>query len=207
MEAHHDNERYERAKRDARSRGVLSLGGFRAADDFRAERFTPNERTAAAFEAVQAFNRDTENLYLHGPTGTGKSHLAAVAARKSFTESNWSEAVRTVTPMEISREMRSCADAAHETEIIRGHINRRVLVIEDIGVAKDTEFLQSVMYEIINGRYQDEVRGGLIVTSNLSLTDLARKLGDDRVPSRLAQMCRVFSLVGVPDHRVPARKP
>jgi DNA replication protein DnaC len=48
------------------------------------------------------------------------------------------------------------------------------------------------------------MKGGLLVSSNLSLGELAERVGDDRLSSRLAQMCRgnVFSLAGEKDWRV-----
>lgn len=201
-------ERENRAAQErARERGAYCLGGFRAADDYRAEKFVSSPVTAAAFAAAQAFDSRKDNLYLCGPTGSGKSHLAAVAARRAFLRPgpDWAERVRTVTPMEISRELRACEGAAQEEREFQGWINQEVLVIDDLGVAKDTEFLLSALYEIVNGRYQ-YARAGLIVTSNLNLDELSAKLGDDRIASRLIQMCRVFNLAGAADYRVPPRK-
>jgi DNA replication protein DnaC len=45
------------------------------------------------------------------------------------------------------------------------------------------------------------------VTSNLTLEQLASYLKDDRIPSRLAEMCRglQYDLTGEPDHRLDAR--
>lgn len=191
----------------AREIGAKCLGGFRAADDYRAARFIPSKVTTPAFDAATSFDAATENLYLFGPTGSGKSHLAVIAARRSFERpgSDWPNRVRTLTPMEISRAVRACDGAAQEDRALEDIINRKVLVLEDIGVAKDTEFLVSIIYEIINRRYQNNA-GGLIVTSNLGLGELAAKLGDDRVSSRLVQMCRVFNLAAESDHRMPARK-
>ena len=75
-----------------------------------------------------------------------------------------------------------------------------VLVIDDLGIGRDTEFAFQTLYEIVDGRYM-AMKGGLIVTSNLSLDDLAAKLGDDRIPSRLASMCKVIRMTGA-DKRV-----
>lgn len=185
----------------AREHGAKSLGGYRAADDYRAERFFPSVATAGAFAATQSFDSVKDNLYLCGPTGSGKSHLAAVAARRSFIRigPEWMDRVRTYTPMQISRLMRSCSDAQIEQKEINNFIGIETLVLEDLGAQKDTEFIVSILYEIINGRYQNSL-GGLIVTSNLTLGDLAQKMGDDRIPSRLSQMCAIFNLAE-PDHR------
>lgn len=199
----------EVAAKAAKSRelGAFCLGGHRAADEYRADLFVPSPATDTAFAAVKSFDSAKDNLFLCGPTGSGKSHLAAIAARRSFARPgiDWSNRVRTITPMELSRLLRSCDGATAEDSVLRGLIGREVLVLEDLGVSKDTEFLVSAIYEVINGRYQNSA-GGLIVTSNLKLGELAAKLGDDRVSSRLAQMCKIFNFSGVRDYRLPEKK-
>ena len=59
----------------------------------------------------------------------------------------------------------------------------------------DTEYSMSIFYEILDGRLMQK-QNGLIITSNLSLNELAVKMGDDRITSRIAGMCRVISLGG-----------
>lgn len=198
-----------RAQEQKRSRdlGALCLGGYRAADQYRAERFEVSAPTSAAYEAASTFDARQGNLYLFGPCGSGKSHLAIVAARRSFARPgvDWPNRVRSLTPMALSRGLRACPDAAREEEYLRDLIRREALVLEDLGVGKDTDFSVATLYELINGRYQNNPTG-LVVTSNLALGELAEKLGDDRVASRLAQMCRVVSLRGVPDRRIPAKR-
>lgn len=181
------------------------LGGVRALNDFTAERFAVTQRTEAVLAAAKAFDFRTDNLFLHGPTGSGKSHLAAIAARRILSSRNWQGALETIKPMELSRRLRACDGSAQEEEVLERLIALPVLVIDDLGVAKDTEFLLSAVYEVIDGRYQAS-RGGLIITSNLSLGEIAQKFGDDRVSSRLAQVAKVFNLTGVRDHRIPEKK-
>ena len=202
-----NEEAAEKAEHDKfhRAQMITALGGKRAADEYREDNFVAGVVTAPALAAASGFVAATENLYLHGPTGSGKSHLAAIAARRSFQTLRRYNCVRTVTPMVVSRSLRSCSDADHEAYVLQELVDSPVLVLEDFGVEKGTEFLLSALYEVVNGRYQNGV-GGLIVTSNLSLGELAAKLGDDRMPSRLSQMCKVFDLRGAKDYRVPEKK-
>lgn len=78
--------------------------------------------------------------------------------------------------------------------------NVPVFVVDDLGVQKDTEHALTVLYEILDRRDMN-LRHGLIVTSNLPLDMLAKKMGDDRITSRIAGMCRVVK-VGWDDHRM-----
>lgn len=184
-----------------------ALGGRRALEVYVATHFKATPRTAPAFKAACAFDHRKENIYIHGPTGTGKSWLAAVAARRIFDERFWQGRIRTINEMELSRMVRGCPDANAEEELIKQLGELDVLVLQDLGVAKVTDFLAALIYEVIDYRYQNKP-GGLVVTSNLSLDELGCKLGDDRVSDRLAQMTlgRLFSFVGEESRRVPAKE-
>lgn len=176
------------------------VGGLRAWEQFTFEKFKRTDTNAKAIEAVQAFDpRKAPNLYIVGPTGTGKSHLAVAAARKFIGKMP----VFTLKMYTLAREIRSVKRADVEHEILQRYIHAGVLIVDDLGVSKDTEFSTTLMYELIDGRYMNKP-GGLIVTSNLPLDALAEKLGDDRIPSRLAQMCAggFVSMNGEPDRRV-----
>lgn len=199
-------EEREKLQQEASTKSYQSelLGGRRSLDTYTVEKFRSTSNTQGAFDFAKSFNYKTDNLYLFGPTGSGKSHLAAIAARKMFEVKVYSP-LKTISQMDISRTLRACKDAEKEIEVIKELQEVRTLVIEDLGVAKDTEFMMSTLYEIINSRYQNRP-GGLIVTSNLSLGDLAKKFNDDRIPSRLAQMCKIFDFTGEKDRRIPEKK-
>lgn len=184
---------------------AVALGGRRALTVYQAEGFVASTRTVGALHASRDFNPHTENLYLHGPTGTGKSWLAAVAARRHLPKNRFPAGeVRTLTEMALSRLVRSCPDAAAEERLIQELGETPVLVLQDLGVAKVTEFLAALVFEVVDYRYMNRP-GGLIVTSNLGLGDLGAKLGDDRVVDRLAQMTRgkLFNFAGESSRRVP----
>lgn len=62
---------------------LLLMGGEMALREFTLERFRPTPGSQVAFDATQSFNPDRDNLYLWGPCGVGKSHLAHVLARRA----------------------------------------------------------------------------------------------------------------------------
>lgn len=192
---------------DLAARQAIILGGPRSYEDYRAEKFIVSAKNESAFNAAVGFDRHKENLFFCGPVGSGKSHLSAVAARKVLEERNWEARLQVTNQMEISRIMRSQTEPDGEQDFIDTCVGMNVFVLEDLGVAKDTDFLISTLYEIINGRYQQK-SGGLIITSNLNLGQIAEKLHDDRISSRLSQMCagHIYNLNGELDHRVPEKK-
>jgi DNA replication protein DnaC len=80
-----------------------------------------------------------------------------------------------------------------EGEIISKYTEGSLLVLDDLGAEKSTEWSINILYIIIDRRYRDEKK--TIITSNLSLDELADKL-DDRIASRIAGMCTVVPMGG-----------
>jgi DNA replication protein DnaC len=172
---------------------------MRALKTFTPDAFVPSRVTHEAFIAAKTFNPVRENLYLHGPCGVGKSHLAAIAARPFLPN------ILTIQPLELLAATVGPGRGDDRAAITR-FSKIKVLVLDDAGTGTDSSKTVDRLYDVLNRRYQDAA-GGLIVTSNLSLEDLAKYLKDDRIPSRLAQMCaaRTFDLSGEPDHRIEKR--
>lgn len=60
------------------------------------------------------------------------------------------------------------------------------VILDDIGVEKNSEWVSTTLYTIINGRYENE--RPTILISNLNIKELADKV-DDRIVSRITEMC------------------
>jgi len=67
------------------------------------------------------------------------------------------------------------------------------VIIDDLGVEKNSEWVSATLYTIINGRYENELP--TILISNLSLVGLSGKI-DDRIVSRISEMCIVKKIEG-----------
>lgn len=189
-----ETERIESAKR--RLEAIL---GFKGSMEFSFEQFKIVAGTENAYNAAFAFHPDDKqlgNIYLHGVCGTGKTHLAGAIARKNI------EAGRSVEihkPTEIMRMFRR-KDADEEERMLKKLAGQEVLVIDDLGVGKATEFANQILYEIIDMRINN-YRNGLVITSNLSLAEFADKCGDDRLPSRIKGLCRIVPITSKRDFR------
>lgn len=128
-----------------------------------------------------------QNIFLYGKAGTGKTHLATALVRDKF-------ACLVVKPAHIFRKCRGI-NGNEEQAVIEYFTNIPHLVIDDLATEKQTEFSASILLEIIEARDMG-CKTGLIITSNLSLDDLSIRIGDDRLSSRLAGMCKIVEIIG-----------
>lgn len=178
-------ERQDQERDEARRRlewDIKRLGGIKAVERFTLETYD----NKAAIAKCAGYPK--ENLYIWGAAGVGKSHLAVGLVRRF-------DGGMVVRPQQILRQLRGLTSGEAEEAVLRGFAAKPYLVIDDLGVEKNTAFALSALYELIEMRDMGLMRG-LIVTSNLGLSSLADKLGDDRITSRLAGMCRVVNLNG-----------
>ncbi len=134
-----------------------------------------------------------KSYFIYGAAGTGKTMYAAALAREVLRRNYLAGnclTVEFITFDDILLEIRGSfnrAAAVSENEIINKYRQTDWLVLDDFGVNKQTDWTYQVLYSIINYRY--EHLKPIIITSNFSLIDMAAKMEDDRVISRLAVMC------------------
>jgi DNA replication protein DnaC len=76
-----------------------------------------------------------------------------------------------------------------------------VLILDDLGTEKITEWAREKLLQLINYRMNNQL--ATIITTNLSLNDISERLGQ-RVHSRLKAMCEEIKIIGK-DRRVEER--
>lgn len=142
-------------------------------------------RYATTFQSIRKI--DKKGLLLTGSVGTGKTHLAAAILRKVISDGHsglfWNI-------VDFFRELRSTMnndDPEHTEESILAKARQvDLLVLDDLGIEKTTDWVLDRLYLLINSRYQDDMP--LIVTTNQTLPELADRVGQ-RIVSRLSEMC------------------
>lgn len=200
----------EAAERDALRQGELDA--VLAEADQAREKFPVRFRHATAEHPeigqwVAQFHTDpatAPSLLLLGPTGTGKTHNAygAVAAAVKVAWQTRAGIYRmprwiALTHADLCASLRPRGrDHDPEAELER-YRRYDLLMVDDLGAAKSTEFVEEATYRLVNGRYED-MRPS-IFTSNLAPGELREAVGD-RIASRLVETCTRVVLDG-PDRR------
>ena len=181
----------ERAARERKrcftSAPVLAASTFEADDG-------KNPRISAACERfADTFDHgDPRGLLLYGDVGSGKTFMAAAIANRLIDRgfSVLQTDIGTVaTIMESSFDGR-----ARNLDRILGH---DLLVIDDIGAQRSTEYMMQHVYSVVDGCYR---RGTpMVVTTNLDPERIAQLRGDGpwgRVLDRILEVCYPIRITG-----------
>ena len=140
-------------------------------DNYLPENQTQDEAKSAAEKLVQAIitgNKDAKGILFGGSFGIGKSHLAAAACNAIV------EAGKAAAFVSISQLKRKITSTFHngskitQDEIMDYLKNVDLLVIDDIGQNAQSEFIDEVLFDLLESR-QGKAH---IFTTNLSGRDL-----------------------------------
>lgn len=157
---------------------------------------------AETFCAELRQNPQTRGLMLIGTCGCGKTHLAAAIVHQSAADGIPSMFI--VVP-ELLAQIRASygSDNIQTAEpIIYATKNIPLLILDDLGAEKESEWAREQLYLIINYRYEHTLP--IIVTTNSSGTELEQKLGQ-RIVSRLAEMTMPVGIKAA-DYRIKLAK-
>ena len=134
-------------------------------------------------------SEDPSWLYLHGKVGTGKTLAACTLARQWLIDRG---RVRFIRAHDFFSQLREAEFGRNGGLSVKSLSWYQVLVFDDLGAEKPTDYTRSRLLALIEARHDRRVR--TIITSNYTLSELAERMGDDRVPSRLAQWCQIVTL-------------
>ena len=141
-----------------------------------------------AYAAAEAFTKrsadDKPWLYLFGRSGSGKTHLAAAIANQAMN-------AKFVTVPELLLEIKKTFRDGTEDGLLDSLSKTKLLILDDLGSEKPTEWVQETMFVLIDRRYTHYLP--TIITSNFSLDQLKDRLGY-RIASRIAEMSQMVEL-------------
>lgn len=142
-----------------------------------------------------------KGLLLYGDVGTGKTFHAACVVNALIDKgfpclmTNFARLVNTLQGM--FEEKQEYIDSLNRFSLI---------VIDDLGAERQSEFMQEQVYNIIDSRY----RAGLplIITTNLTIEEIKKPqcVGHARIYDRLLEMCHPIEVAGISRRRQHVRE-
>ena len=136
-------------------------------------------------EYSSKFGPTSGNLLFSGNTGLGKTFLSAsiakVVSEKGFSVV-YDTAVSVMEAFELQKFDRSGDGSAEIASRVRRYMDCDLLILDDLGTEMTTNFTQSALYTLVNGRLLRDKK--TIITTNLGEAEM-RKRYTPQIVSRL----------------------
>jgi DNA replication protein DnaC len=202
-EKKNDQREWEHMRRDARVATLRNRSGLsKRMRGYTFANFKPyfSPSAARAAEKVENYLKSWEEnrefgkgLYFCGGVGTGKTHLAVAVMNELMQRKRVPSLFVTVPEfLDNLREayMIPGRDLDEWMDTVK---NADLLVLDDLGSERPTEWVRERLFVIVNHRYREALP--TLFTSNIGPRDLATQLGE-RTASRIIAMCDWISLEG-----------
>ena len=170
------------------------------------EDYVTDKSNIDALNAAKEFAKNLQHgLILHGKPGRGKTFLAAITAQEVLKQGKSAIFGDVPSMLEDLRSNYSKNNDNRLEEQMKALAKADLVVLDDIGTEKPTEWAVNRLYLVVNDRYN--ANKPLIVTSNYTSKEIAERLNKptdaksagvtgDRIVSRIMEMCEVFSIRG-----------
>ena len=125
-----------------------------------------------------------QGLLIWGDVGTGKSCTAALIANELI---NRMIPVMMTSFVKLLQELKGCE--TDETELIQRLNGAKLLIIDDLGAERATDYALEKVYDIIDSRYRKN--RPIILTTNLTMKEMQENsdIRYSRIYDRIFEMC------------------
>jgi DNA replication protein DnaC len=136
----------------------------------------------------------SENLIMFGPSGVGKSHLAAAIGHAWIDQGIkclFTTTTALVQKLQLARKEFRLPEAMHKLD------KYQLLVLDDIGYAKKDDAETNVLFEIIAHRYEC---GSLIITANQPFSEWDKIFPDNMMAvAAIDRLVHHATIINIPD--------
>lgn len=139
----------------------------------------------------ETFYKSNRGLMFWGTVGTGKSYAAACIANELLNRKTPVVMTSFVKVLQVIQD-----NTENETEFVNRLCAARLLIIDDLGTERNTDYALEKVYNVIDSRYR--TGKPLILTTNLNLQDMqmTQDIRYQRIYDRIFEMCHPVMVNG-----------
>lgn len=139
----------------------------------------------------ETFYKSNRGLLFWGMVGTGKSYAAACIANELLNRKIPVVMTSFVKVLQVIQD-----NTENETEFVNRLCAARLLIIDDLGTERNTDYALEKVYNVIDSRYR--TGKPLILTTNLNLQDMqmTQDIRYQRIYDRIFEMCHPVMVNG-----------
>jgi DNA replication protein DnaC len=146
-----------------------------------------------AKEFINNFGTVSDNLFIYGATGVGKTFLTNCIAKEIMDASHSVVYVSAIKLFDILANNAFNRDSSDDREIYANIFQCDLLIIDDLGTELINSFTSSQLFNCINERYLN--KKSVIISTNLSLSEI-REHYSERVFSRITSNYTLLKIFG-----------
>jgi len=185
-------------KPEERVARLLAVSGLEPAHlKMRLADLQPVDGLEPALAAAQRFlEGEVSQLVLTGGTGRGKTHIAVGVLRECIERGEAGFYLNVARFLERLRSTYSDKSDEEPESVLVAAMTWPVVVLDDVGAERQTEWAREKLYEIVDARYANELR-------TIACSNFDTHLWEPRVLSRLLDRQRSATVtLATPDYRL-----
>lgn len=139
--------------------------------------------------------KDNIGLLLYGSVGSGKTYIACAIANRIIEKYEYT--AKMINLGQAINDLQKGGFDFDRNRYIDKITNPKLLILDDFGIERHSEYALEQIYNIINSRY--EKNKPTIITTNINFKDIQREQENimlGRLYSRIIEMCIPFRIVG-----------